>query len=45
MKEKPKSGTTEYNWCQSQRTAYKKGKLSKEQVQKLQEIEWWFWSR
>ena len=25
--------------------AKKKGKLSKEQVQKLEKIEWWFWTR
>lgn len=39
----PKS--TESNWPSNQRSEYKKGKLSQEQIEKLESIPGWWWSQ
>lgn len=40
---KPDHGTELYNWVRTQQRAYKAGKLSENQIVKLESIEWWLW--
>lgn len=34
-----------FNWCMKQRIAYKSKKLSKEQIEKLEELPFWSWEK
>jgi hypothetical protein len=45
LDELPDYHTSLYRWCSQQKLKYKRGKLSAEQIAKLESIPWWKWGR